>query len=310
MPSNWFSTLCIIFVFVFRLHGQTEAFAELDSVVETGNPFILHLQLPEVLGVIPQDVDFSSWDSIIPSENILAQSGWEHDSKGYAKVVTLITFDADTFELPSLVIQLKGGGQALTNPLELTVLATPSPDDLRDMADIKDIRQEPFSWRSWLYANREWFLLAAGILILLFIAYQLYRQKYRSDAALSRSIQLPPHEYAVRRLDALERRNLMQGEQSKQYYGELTHILREYLENRYRIPALESVSDEILRHLHATDFPDELFLGVQRLLQEADLAKFAQSTPPASYHPQAMQIARTIVARTFEEQVVSSNPTP
>ena len=276
--KNWFSTLCIVLLFVFRLHGQTEAFAELDSVVETGNPFVLQIHLPEVLGVTPQDLDFSAWDSIIPSDNILSQTAWQKDSKGYVKNVTLIAFDADSLLLPPLAIQLKGGGQALTNPLQLTVIPTPSPDDLRDMADIKDIRREPFSWRALLYAYREWILLVLGLLAITLIGYQIYKQKFRSDAALSRSVQLPPHEYALRRLEALDRKQLWQSGQPKLFYAELTHIIREYLEKRFQIPALESVSDEILRQLHRSDFPATLVADLQKLLMEADLAKFAQST--------------------------------
>lgn len=308
--KNWFSTLCIFFVFAVRLHAQTEVRAELDTVVETGNPFVLHLQLREVLGVTPMDVDFSAWDTIIPSENILAQTAWQHNAAGYSKDITLIIFDTDSLQLPPLTIALKGGGKALSNPIQLRVIPTPSPDDLRDMADIKDIRQEPFSWRSFLYANRQWFLLALGILILFFIGYQLFRQKYRSDAAQSRSIQLPPHEYALRRLAALEQKQFQQPEQSKLFYAELTHILREYLEKRFQVPALESVSDEILRTLSHTEFPKILLPDLQKLLMEADMAKFAQSTPPASFQPEAWHIARTIVMRTMETHVVEPNPAP
>lgn len=308
--KNWFSTLCIALLFVARLQGQTEAVAELDSVVETGDPFILQLHVPKVLGVIPESVDFSPWDSIFPAENILAQTGWEYDANGYSKKVTLIVFDDDSVHLPPLPIKLKGGGQALTNPLELTILPTPSPDDLRDMADIKDIRREPFSWRAFLYAYRQWFLLLLGVFLLGVIVYFLFRQKYRSEAALSRSMRLPPHEYAMRRLEALERKQFWQGEQAGAYYAELTHILREYLEKRYRIPALESVSEEILRQLHHTGFPDALLADLQKLLMEADLVKFAQSTPPTSFHVESMRIAWEIIRETIEKQVVEPNPAP
>ncbi len=310
--KTWLSTFCILLIFVFSLQAQTEAVAELDSMVETGDPFVLHLHLPDVLGVVPEDVDFSPWDSIFPAENILSQTAWQHTGNGYTKDVTLITFDAadSALQLPPLFIQLKGGGQALTNPLQLLILATPSPDDLRDMADIKDIRREPFSWREFLYAYRQWILLALGIVVLLIIVYQLRKQKYRSDAALSRSIQLPPYEYAQRRLDALDRRQLWQNRQLKAYYAELTHIVREYLEKRYQIPALESVSDEILRHLRSTDFPQPLLSDLQKLLTEADLAKFAQSVPPDFYHAEAMQTARRMIMETIEKQVVEPNPAP
>ncbi|MCA0238173.1 MAG: hypothetical protein LCH81_17500 [Bacteroidetes bacterium] len=307
--KTYMSALCILLLSVTGLNAQTEVVATLDSVVETGDPFVLQLHLPDVLGVVPEDVDFSPWDSIFPAENILSQTAWEHTSRGYDKAVTLITFDGDSaVQLPPLTIALKGGGQALTNPLQLTILPTPSPDDLRDMADIKDIRREPFSWKALLYAYRDWLILLVGVLALALIVYLLFRQKYRSDAALSRSVQLPSHDYARRRLEALAKRQLWQQGQLKSYYAELTHIVREYLEKRYQIPALESVSDEIVRQLHATDFPASLMSDLQRLLSEADLAKFAQSAPPDSYHAEAMRTAEQIVAQTIESQVIQPNP--
>lgn len=310
-PKYWFSTICAALLFLAQLHGQTEAIAELDSVVETGDPFVLQLRVPDVLGVVPESVDFSAWAATFPAENILDQTGWEYDARGYSKKVTLIVFDADSnAQLPPLVIKLKGGGQALTNPLQLMILPTPSPDDLRDMADIKDIRREPFSWRALLYAYRHWMLLAFGVLALGVVVYFLFRQKHRSDAALSRSIQLPPHEYAMRRLEALEKKQWWHAGQSGLYYAELTHILREYLEKRYHIPALESVSDEILRLLHDTGFPPTLIPDLQKLLLEADLVKFAQATPPASFQPESLRIAWEIVRATIEKQVVEPNPAP
>ncbi|MBL7780710.1 MAG: hypothetical protein JNM22_05790 [Saprospiraceae bacterium] len=302
------SIFCVLLVSIAGAQAQTEAVATLDSVVETGDPFVLQLHLPDVLGVVPEAVDFSPWDSIFPAENILSQTAWEHTSRGYDKAVTLITFDGDSaVQLPPLSIALKGGGQAHTNPLQLTILPTPSPDDLRDMADIKDIRREEFSWKALLYAYRDWLILLAGVLALALIVYLLFRQKYRSDAALSRSVQLPPHDYAQRRLQALEKRQLWQQGQLKSYYAELTHIVREYLEKRYQVPALESVSDEIVRQLHATEFPASLLADLQRLLTEADLAKFAQSAPPDSYHAEAMRTAGQIVAQTIESQAPQPN---
>ena len=307
--KHWLSIIFTFLFFAAHLQGQTEAVAELDSVVETGDPFILDLHVPKVLGVVPDTVDFSPWSNIFPEENILSQTGWEYDAKGYHKKVSLIVFDADSnVFLPALPIKLKGGGQALTNPLQLTILPTPSPDDLRDMADIKDIRREPFNWREWLYANRQWLSAVLGVLLLALADYYFFRKRNRTESALSRSMQLPAHEYAVRRLDALEKKQLWQVGQARLYYAELTHILREYLEKRYHIPALESVSEEIFRHLHHTDFPDSLLPDLKKLLLESDLVKFAQAEPPASFHSEAMRIVREIVRETIEKQVVEPNP--
>ena len=65
----------------------------------------------------------------------------------------------------------------------------------------------------------------------------------------------------------------------------MTEILRTFIERELNIPALESTTDELLETI--TDFnqssklniPKETLDKMQRLLQEADLVKFAKSKP-------------------------------
>jgi hypothetical protein len=289
-------TLLWLLLLALAVRAQTEASARLDSnLAETGNAFALQLSVPDLLGVTPQEIDFSSWDSIFPAANILAESAWQRANGQHQKTLTLIAFDADTLRLPPLSIRLKGGGKALTNPLELVVTATPAPEDLRDMAEIKDIRREPFSWWAFLYGWRYAIGLGLLFLVVLLLVYQWFRRKKQAAPGRSQSLQMPPHLYALRRLQALEQQQYWQKGQLKPYYAELTHILRQYLEQRYGVAALESVSADTIAQLRHTAFPAEQLQGLQALLEQADLAKFARATPPQSFHPEALQQVRALL---------------
>ncbi|HNG90244.1 MAG TPA: hypothetical protein PK858_08565, partial [Saprospiraceae bacterium] len=200
-----------------------------------------------------------------------------------------------------LAIRLQGGGQALTNPLELAVIATPSPDELTDMADIEDIRPEPKHWTD----HWPWALGGLAVLTLLGLLFWLAGRSARKPAALSRTIELPPHTYALRRLEALTEKRLWQQGAVKAYYAELTHILRQYIERRYGIPALESTSDALVRHLERSDFPPALREPLRELLAQADLAKFAKGVPPTAFHHQAWQTVRLMVSSTGETEALA-----
>lgn len=288
-----------IFYFLIALanaSAQSDARAELDSNhVETGNPFVVHLSVPKSLGQ-PRDIDFSAWENLVPPQNILRQTEWNSEGQFFTKNLTIIFFDEDSLTLPPLPILLNGGETALTNPLEIAVLPTPSPNDLIDMAPIKDIRRERVRWMDYL----PWAIAIFAFMLLVVLAAWLIgrSQMQRKQAAMSRNAGLPPHELALKKLDALVQKQLWHKGLVKEYCAELTFIVREYLEKRYQILALESTSEEILNALQKTDFPQHLRPELQNLLTKADLVKFAKATPPETFHEEAMTFAKKIISET------------
>jgi hypothetical protein len=278
----------------FRAIAQENAIAQFDSnLVETGNPFMLHLLVPQ-RGGAPLSQPFGAWDSLIPAQNVLSQSEWQAEGAYWKKDIKLIVFDADTLQLPALTIPLKGGRSAQTQPLELEIIATPSPNDPNDLEDIKDIIPEPALWTDYL----PWIFTIGGLVLAAILAYWLIRRYKKLKTTGSRRFELPAHTLALRRLDALAGKNLWQNGRVKEYYAELTDIVREYLERRFYIPALESTSGETILHLRDGNFPAEKLSALEDLLEQADLAKFAKVTPPETFHTFAIKEARALVEST------------
>ncbi len=290
---------------VVRLQAQTDAVAAFDSgYVETGNPFMLHLSVPERYGQ-PESVDFSAWDTLIPAGNILRQSDWQLREGRWTRDVELIVFDSAEFSLPPLQLVFPGGDTLGTNRLTLKVLPTPSPDDPADMLDIRDIYREPSSWRDYLPPLLP---VAAGVLVLALVIWWLLYRRRKTGLESVRTIRQPAHELALRKLTELERRQLWQQGDIKLYYSELTYIAREYLERRYNIPTLESPSDEIMRLLVRTDIPASMLTSMAELLRWADLAKFAKGTPPSWLHEQALQQIRQMIEHTKPRPTTDHQP--
>lgn len=287
-------------------NSQAQVALSADSTrVETGNALRLHLSYPSHLGKPSDSLTFDAWSEVLPAENILEQSEWTTTNDGaFSKRLTVLFFDEDTLKLPSLPVRLRNGKTLLSNELELMVMPTPSPDDLNDMAPIKDIHREPADWTDYL----PWILSVLAVLALLGLVYY-FVNKQKKSRILSRSLALPPHELALRKLDALQRKNLMASGQIREHYAVLTDILREYLEKRFEVPALESTTPETMLALGNSSFPDAMLAPLQQLLEKADLAKFARIVPDTAFHDTSFALARQLI---LETQAISDpdNPEP
>lgn len=295
-----YGSICRLFIplfWVLILEAPLQAQAELRSDsnhVETGNPFQLLIRFPATLGK-PDSLNFDAWAGALPAQNIVNQSEWENNGGYFSKSLTALFFDEDTLQLPPLPIALRHHDTIYSNPLQIVVTATPAPDDLNDMAGLKDIHREGTHWIDYL----PWVL---GVLSVLAILWFFYRMAHRKAAARiqSRTFEIPADELALKKLQALEQKNWIAAGQIKAHYAELTFILREYLEKRYGIPALESTSHETLGHLKNHDFPEALAQPLQTLLVEADLAKFAKIIPPETFHSESFELTKRIIRDTSQ----------
>ncbi|HKK67259.1 MAG TPA: hypothetical protein VJ946_03575, partial [Bacteroidales bacterium] len=84
----------------------------------------------------------------------------------------------------------------------------------------------------------------------------------------------------------------------KAYYSELSYIIRYYIERRFHIPAVESVSGDILDDLSYKGLSKEVQNALSGLLELSDLAKFAKLEPLPAENDKALQDAFYFVNET------------
>ena len=77
-------------------------------------------------------------------------------------------------------------------------------------------------------------------------------------------------------------------DKAKDYHTELTDIVREYIENRYGIIAMELTSDEILRSYSGLNLGSASTDMLRQILNLADMVKFAKAKPLANEHSLSM----------------------
>ncbi|MCB0526376.1 MAG: hypothetical protein R3A50_18090 [Saprospiraceae bacterium] len=265
---------------------------EADSFsVETGNPYTLRIVVSG--DRTPDTVSFSSWGSFLSPDNILSKRSWIRRGDKHVMELTVLFFDADTLQLPALPVVFEETDTIFTPSRRLTIYPTPSPDDLNDMAPIKDIRREKVQWTDYLPL----IISVLGVLGALALIFWWYLRASKK-AAITRVIETPAHELALKKLEALEKQSLWQNGQLKEFCAAFTFILREYFEKRYRILALESTSEDLPGMLQKTDFPPEFVPGLKELLEQTDLVKFAKGQPREELYADSLIFARKVISET------------
>jgi hypothetical protein len=148
----------------------------------------------------------------------------------------------------------------------------------------------------------EWALIVGGILAvaaLVFFGYRYWKKRQRKTTEQPLVVQTkPPHEIAMEALGLLKQKKLWQQGLTKEYYSEVTGIIRQYFENRFHVMALEQTTDEILSTLTPHVRSGEVLRQIGGFLGLADLVKFAKFAPGITENEQALVMAYEIVEKT------------
>lgn len=185
--------------------------------------------------------------------------------------------------------------QVLTDSFSLVVQTIPV-DTTRPFRPIADILEVKTSWRDYI-----WYILGALLAIGLIIFLVYYFRKNKATKAPAppppKHIETP-YEKAARMLQELEQKELWQNDMVKQYYTELTDILRTYIEERFNTPAMELTSDELLLVARRQKDMMHHYDNLATVLQTADMAKFAKAQPLPHEHTAAFEHTKTFVEST------------
>lgn len=207
----------------------------------------------------------------------------------------ITSFDAGMQVIPEFEITV-GDSAYRTEALPLQVESV-AVDTTKAIYDIKQPLEVSYSWLDWLRDNLLWVALVVVVLVAAGVGWFVLKKRKKAPAPPPAETlpDIPPHELALGKLQALRDRKLWQQGAVKPYHSELSDILRDFLERRYRIPAMEQTTDEIFAALAATDLPDGQKNRLRQVLTLADLVKFAREQPLHTDNEQSMEQAIAFV---------------
>ncbi len=274
--------------------------AEIDTTnIRIGEQFQLKISVAETQNVIIPKIQLKGLE-VIDSTRI------DTIKNSLIRRYILTGFDSGAFYIPQQQIFVKN--QAFLTDSLLINIATIAIDTAKvKKFPIKSIKKEPYTFDDFkIYI----YLILAILAIIGFWIYWfvIRKRKETEDAPTYRT--LPPFEEAILRLNELDEKLLWQNNKIKEYYSELTEIVRGYIERELKVPALENTTDEVLamikdfKNLDSIETSKETIKKLKDLLQEADLVKFAKSKPLAIEIEDDRRDAEFIIGNLKPKQII------
>ena len=219
--------------------------------------------------------------------------------------LTLTSFKDSLFPVAPIAV-VSGSDTFFTDPMALNVIQPFEVDSSLAITDIKDIEKAPIYW----WGIIRWILLALAVIGLFVGAYygvQWYRKHFlKEKEVIEPELLRPADEVALEKLDEIKAQKIWKDGKVKEYQTELTDVVREYIGRRFDVQSTEKTSDETLRAMKPL-IDKELFAKLSKMLQLADLVKFAKWHTTPDENEQALSTAYEFVKETRE---VPSDPVP
>lgn len=169
---------------------------------------------------------------------------------------------------------------------------------IKDIADIIKVRYSFWEIFRWVLLG---LLVAALVVAAVYVIKRMRAHKPIIEFHVEPPI--PPETQAMNDLETLRRKELWQSGKVKEYYTELTDIVRRYLEDGWKINSTDMTSDETLESYCASKaYDEEVEAKLRKVLSTADMVKFAKSEPLPNEHTQVMSYSVDIVNKLADKK--------
>ncbi|MDX2173917.1 MAG: hypothetical protein SFY56_12415 [Bacteroidota bacterium] len=244
-------------------------------------------------------VSVSAIDTMIPDKNNPSNI-LQHQQ------LIISAYDSGYFAIPGFKFILNNdtNNVLFTQTLLLEVHTVPTDTSAAKLKDIKPIFDEPFNWK-W-FKNYIYIGIAAILLIVAVILITVYfTKKSNSKIITPEKPKIPPHITALASLEKIKEAQEWKVGNTKEYYSSISETIRQYIEERFNVNALESTTDEIMMAFRTQVVDPVSKEKLQQLLQLSDLVKFAKMTPIEVEHAFTLQNAFDFVNGTKREEVIT-----
>lgn len=292
-------TTILLIVWVFPLQGgQTRVEAWLDTTaMRMGEQTLFHITATVPKGQKlhwPQIADSLGQHILILGKEandtlIINDSLWQ-----LTRSWRITAFDSGYHVVPPMPFFIEQ--QSFQSEPLLLEVQTIKVDTTQPIKPLRQIWQVPLTFREIL----PWLLLTVVLLVAAIAIYRwwyLRKRKAKHSPMPPAKPALPPHTEALNRLRQLEEAKLWQKGQTKQYYTQLTAIIRHYIERAFSVDSEELTTRQTLEQIEE-HIDKQAMEQLKSLLELADMVKFARLKPTQNHNMQSANRAQSFIMRT------------
>ena len=217
--------------------------------------------------------------------------------------ITISAYDSGYFAIPGFkfFINNDSTNAFYTQSLFLEVHTVPTDSSITKTKDIKPPFAEAFNWK-WYSKYFYWGFSLLVIIILIVLITIYFTKKNKIVVLKSEKPKIPAHIIALQSLEKIKNEQIWKEEKTKEYYSSISDTIRLYIEERFKVNALESTTAEIMKAFRSQVVDKESKDKLQQLLMLSDLVKFAKQFPIISEHTFTLQNAFDFVNETKREE--------
>ena len=262
-------------------HAQVQVTASVDSakiLIGGRSHYFITVYAPK--GTKISFPNYNEKKEIVPNIEVLnakSDTTDAYDKVRIRRIYTITGWDAKRYTIPTQKVIVDGVSK-MTGEVEMEVQAVPIDTLKNTPMPPDDIQKVPFMWSECIPV----ILLSIFALLLIGIAFYLYRTLlHKRHSWTSKKVHvLSYYEQAKHDLSEIAANKMLYQEQ-KDYYTDVTNVLRNYISQRYNINALEMTSHDILDSMK--DVCDASDVNDLRVVFNAvDLVKFAKYSTNAT----------------------------
>jgi hypothetical protein len=298
-----------VYLFFYSTTGSADSPITINTTIDkakvtTGDIITYTITMKHALDVIPNTPDFNAISKFniigypVSEPKEIKTGVFEQKYSVKLRADQIGTYNISPIRIPFKVkekntdkyISGEAHSQNITIEVASVLRLQGEPTDIKDIKDIVAVG------RDWV----PWFFWGLNIILLTIILYLLWKYRKKNHPNhIKDEIVLSAHEIALRELDKLKNKGLLQSGDAREHFFKLSEILRRYLGKRYLFPALDWTTEEItayFKNQEKIELPTQT--EANRILKKSDLIKFAKAK--ALPETDEIESVRTFIKSTQE----------
>lgn len=281
---KFIATLLIGFLFLIQ-----ESFAQSPTIKTTvdKNEILIGQQIHyKVETSMPDNTYRLGWFSVpdsfgnfVPIIKEKIDSSYSNGNLNFSQQIIITSFDSGRQVIPPLPLSVSmlnsdSTFTIYTDSIPINVGYSPA-DSTLPFHDIKNIIEVKKVFQWWI-----WALIGLGVIILIILLIYFFKKsKKKKDTEIFES-KVPPYDEAMQLLEELQKENLLEKQEFKEYHTRLSDIFKRYLSRKSNINQMYLTTDELLIELNQMELSKEKIASFANSLRMGSAVKFAKFIPP------------------------------